>query len=134
MVFNKSTTPALFQLPSVFLFNLLSITRLIFTLYLPFLTLKPYLSSSYTLTFFTVFSPFHPVELSYLFTPGLISARLLPVLALSSHLALFTISHHLFPARRLNLISPPSPPSLLSRVTCLGNKARLGDGNGGIRR
>lgn len=99
VIFNKSTTLALYigfiSTPIGVLFNLLSITSLFFTLYLPFHTLPPYLSSSYTLTFFTDFSPFHPVELSYLLTLGLISARLLPVLALSFHLALFAISHHL---------------------------------------
>lgn len=106
----------------MFVFHLLSITAVFFTLYLPFIT------SSFPLSLNTILSPFRPVELSLELTLALISACLLPVLAHSFHLAPLAISHHL-PADLVGLIPPP-PPFPLSGYPPIGDGARVGDGNG----
>lgn len=94
------------QLPQVFLFNLLSIISLLFTPYLPLLTLKPFLPSSFTLLFHHPFLSFAPC-------PTFTLVRLLSHLSLSffpPHLVLFAIFPHL---SRLASESHSSPPSFL---------------------
>lgn len=72
----------------------------------PLLTLSHPATSSFLLGLHTIFSPFHPVEPSSVFALGLISARLLPVLALSLRLFHpFPLYLTIFPT--LDLIPPP---------------------------
>lgn len=99
----------------MFSFNLPSITSLIVTLYLPFLTLQPYRSSSYT---FTVFSPSQPVELSYS------GFNFIPSLTCPCPFFPSRPFHYLSPSFPARLLVPPPPPPSSHSLSWVTNRRR----------